>query len=164
MEHLKYSICNPQFSIRCRYALCLDPPPFTFNLYPSAFTLSAMPDNPPSAFPLPNSGASGLPIGQQQPDFPEIGFGNQLCPAQWTFTLGGLFGQYMAGAGFPIDYFAGAGSFKALGSRTICLYFRHISTSLNWKARIAGNFNFTKIDGVSYQKPAHAKIEIDMIW
>jgi hypothetical protein len=82
--------------------------------------------------------------------------------AQRAFTLGGLFRQNMAGAGFSVDNFSGAGCFKTLGGRTICFYFRHVNTSLNSKAREAGNYNFKKIDGVSCQKPAHAKIEIDI--
>jgi len=39
-----------------------------------------------------------LPVGQQQPDFFTVGFGNNLCLPQRSFSFGGLFGQDMAGA------------------------------------------------------------------
>jgi hypothetical protein len=74
---------------------------------------------------------AGSSIGQQKPDFPAVGFGNEVRSAQRTFALGGFFGQNMAGAGFSIDNFPRAGHFKTLGSRTICFYFRHENTSLN---------------------------------
>jgi hypothetical protein len=67
----------------------------------------------------------GLSVGQQQPNFSLVGFGNDVGPPQGTLSFGGFLGQDMAGMGFSKDKLPGAGFLKPFGSGTIGFNFGH---------------------------------------
>ena len=69
-----------------------------------------------------------LSVGQQQPNFSVVRFGNDIWLPQRTFSFGGFLGQDMAAVWFPVNKLPGAGFFKPFGSRTIGFNFRHGSS------------------------------------
>jgi hypothetical protein len=44
---------------------------------------------------------SSSAVGQHPPNLLHVGTGNDLVQTKRPFALGGFFGQYMAGMGFP---------------------------------------------------------------
>ena len=69
-----------------------------------------------------------LSVRQQQPDFPAVGFGNDIGLPQRAFPFGCFLGQDMIAVRFAEDKFTGSGSFKPFGSSTIGFNFRHGSS------------------------------------
>jgi hypothetical protein len=79
-----------------------------------------------------------LSIGQQQPYFSLVGFGNDVGLPQGAFPFGGFLGQDMATVGFSKDKFPGAGFLKPFGSGTIGFNFGHRSSPSPAGLRIYG--------------------------
>jgi len=82
-----------------------------------------------------------LSVGQQQPNFSSVGFGNDIWLPQGTFPLGGFLGQDMAGVGFSKDKLPGAGFLKPFGSSTIGFNFGHRSSPSPAGLRIYGGYH-----------------------